>query len=167
MDLWPKKGGWKSALRLLLQLLGRMYFLSARVDKLLGCVSGTRGTISPHLLRACPRERLIQETWVKRWMEPDSWWYHLTARVQPCLKLYYCCAFQLYEPMSSFKISYGWSSRRGSAEMNLTSIHEDVSSRSGSGVAMSCGVGHRCGSDLLLLWLWHRSVSTAQIWPLA
>ena len=27
---------------------------------------------------------------------------------------------------------------------------------SGSGIASSCGLGSRCGWDLLLLWLWHR-----------
>jgi len=32
---------------------------------------------------------------------------------------------------------------------------------------MSCGVGHRCGSDLVLLWLWCRLVATAPIQPLA
>ena len=34
---------------------------------------------------------------------------------------------------------------------------------------MSCGVGHRWGSDpvLLLLWLWHRPGATALIKPLA
>ena len=32
---------------------------------------------------------------------------------------------------------------------------------------MSCGVGHRCGLDPLLLWLWHRLVATAPIRPLA
>ena len=37
----------------------------------------------------------------------------------------------------------------------------------GSGIAMSCGVGHRCGSDLVLLWLWHRPVATALFRPLA
>ena len=32
---------------------------------------------------------------------------------------------------------------------------------------MSCGVGHRHGSDLALLWLWCRPVATAPIGPLA
>ena len=32
---------------------------------------------------------------------------------------------------------------------------------------MSCGVGHRYGSDLVLLWLWHRSAAAAPISPLA
>ena len=32
---------------------------------------------------------------------------------------------------------------------------------------MSGGVGHRCGLDLALLWLWHRLVATALILPLA
>ena len=32
---------------------------------------------------------------------------------------------------------------------------------------MSCGVGRRQGSDLALLWLWHRPVATAPIRPLA
>ena len=33
----------------------------------------------------------------------------------------------------------------------------------GSRVAMSCGVGHRRGSDLALLWLWCRLVATAVV----
>ena len=37
----------------------------------------------------------------------------------------------------------------------------------GSGVAMSCGVGRRRGSDPELLWLWHRPEATASIRPLA
>ena len=37
----------------------------------------------------------------------------------------------------------------------------------GSGVAVSCDVGRRHGSDLVLLWLWHRLVATAPIRPLA
>ena len=32
---------------------------------------------------------------------------------------------------------------------------------------MSCDVGCRCGSDAALLWLWCRTVATAQIRPLA
>ena len=32
---------------------------------------------------------------------------------------------------------------------------------------MSCGVGHRRGSDPVLLWLWNRPVATALIRPLA
>jgi len=37
----------------------------------------------------------------------------------------------------------------------------------GSGVAVSCGVGCRRGSDPSLLWLWCRLVATAPIRPLA
>ena len=32
---------------------------------------------------------------------------------------------------------------------------------------MSCGIGCRRGSDLALLWLWHRLVATAPVRPLA
>ena len=32
---------------------------------------------------------------------------------------------------------------------------------------MSCGVGHRCGLDPALLWLWYRPAATAPIQPLA
>ena len=32
---------------------------------------------------------------------------------------------------------------------------------------MSCGVGHRCSSDLALQWLWCRPAATALIRPLA
>ena len=37
----------------------------------------------------------------------------------------------------------------------------------GSGVAMSCGVGHRHGLAPALLWLWCRLAAVASIWPLA
>ena len=36
-----------------------------------------------------------------------------------------------------------------------------------SGIAVSCGVGCRRGSDPALLWLWRRPVATAPIQPLA
>ena len=32
---------------------------------------------------------------------------------------------------------------------------------------MSCGVGHRRGSDPVLLWFWHRPAAIALIRPLA
>jgi len=32
---------------------------------------------------------------------------------------------------------------------------------------MSCGVGHRSGLDIVLLWLWCRPAGTAPIQPLA
>ena len=35
------------------------------------------------------------------------------------------------------------------------------------GIAMSCGVGHIRGSDLALLWLWHRPEATSLIRRLA
>ena len=31
----------------------------------------------------------------------------------------------------------------------------------GSGVATNCGIGHRCGSDLVLPWLWCRPAAAA------
>ena len=37
----------------------------------------------------------------------------------------------------------------------------------GSGVAVSCGVGRRRGSNPVLLWLWRRPAATAPIRPLA
>ena len=59
-------------------------------------------------------------------------------------------------------------------EMNLTSVCEDKSSIpglaqwvQGSSVAMNCGVGHRCGLDPVLLWLWWRLGAAAPVWPLA
>ena len=37
----------------------------------------------------------------------------------------------------------------------------------GVNIAVSCGVGRRCGSDMVLLWLWHRLAAVASIRPLA
>ena len=37
----------------------------------------------------------------------------------------------------------------------------------GSGVAVSCGVVHRCSSDPALLWLWCRPAAAAPIQPLS
>ena len=37
----------------------------------------------------------------------------------------------------------------------------------GSGVAMSCGIDHKCGLDPELLWLWRRPEAVAPIQPLA
>ena len=36
----------------------------------------------------------------------------------------------------------------------------------GSRIATSCGVGYRCGLDLVLLWLWCRPTVAALIQPL-
>ena len=58
--------------------------------------------------------------------------------------------------------------------MNPASIHEDMGLIpglaqwvKGSGVTVSSGVGHRCGSDLALLWLWCRLAAAVPIQPLA
>ena len=37
----------------------------------------------------------------------------------------------------------------------------------GSGVATDCGIGHRCGSDLVLSWLWHMPAAASLIRPLS
>ena len=58
--------------------------------------------------------------------------------------------------------------------MNPTRNHEVAGSIpglaqwvKGSGFAVSCGVGGRHSSDLVLLWLWHRLTAVAPIRPLA
>ena len=48
---------------------------------------------------------------------------------------------------------------------------QSLASLSGLGIrhchAISCGVGHRQGSDPTLLWLWCRLAAVALVWPLA
>ena len=67
------------------------------------------------------------------------------------------------------KVDNTWSSSCGSAEMKLTSIHEDAGSIPGLmrglwvSFAMSCGVGHRCGLNPQLLRLWHKLAAVALI----
>ena len=53
----------------------------------------------------------------------------------------------------------------GSAVMNPTNTHENVNSIPGpiQQLALSCSVGCRCSSDLVLLWLWHRPAAAALI----
>ena len=58
--------------------------------------------------------------------------------------------------------------------MNPTRNHEVAGSIpalaqwvKGSGIAVSCGVGCRRGSDPALLWLWRRPAATAPTQPLA
>ena len=48
---------------------------------------------------------------------------------------------------------------------NLTSIQEDMGLIPGyrPTVAVDCGVGHRHGSDPVLLWLWRRPAAKAPI----
>ena len=73
-----------------------------------------------------------------------------------------------------FKIKHHRSSPRGVVATNLTRDHEVAGSIPGlaqqvkdPGIAVSCGVGHRRGSDLALLWLWCRLEAIAPIGPLA
>ena len=67
------------------------------------------------------------------------------------------------------------SCHRGTAETNPTRNHEGGGSIPGLAqwvkdlafLAVSCGLGHRCASDLVLLWLWRRPAATAPIRPLS
>ena len=44
---------------------------------------------------------------------------------------------------------------------------QSLASLNGLRIAVSCGVGHRCGSDPALLRLWYSPAATALIRPLA
>ena len=55
--------------------------------------------------------------------------------------------------------------RLGTLRFRVRSLASFNGSR--SGVAMSCGVGRRCGLDPVLLWLWHRPAAIAPIRPVA
>ena len=62
------------------------------------------------------------------------------------------------------------SSRRGAAETNPTNNQEVVCLIPGFVQwvkVLSCGVGHRCGLDLVLLCLWCKLAAAAPIAPLA
>ena len=58
--------------------------------------------------------------------------------------------------------------------MNFTSIPEDTGLITGlsqwvkyPGIAMSCGVGHKCGLDPALMCLWPKPATAGTILPLA
>ena len=48
---------------------------------------------------------------------------------------------------------------------NTISIYEDAGSI--PGIALSCGVGHRCSLDPVLLWVWPRLAAAAPIQTLS
>ena len=54
-------------------------------------------------------------------------------------------------------------------QISLVSIrtHWPCSVGRGSGVEVSCGIGHRHGSYPVLLWFWHRWAAVAAIRPVA
>ena len=57
-----------------------------------------------------------------------------------------------------------WLSRLRTRLVSIKMQVQSLASLSGS-IATCCGVGHRCGSYLTLLWLWHRPAAMAPIGP--
>ena len=81
---------------------------------------------------------------------------------------------QIHFLSTLFKNIWLWSSCYGSAVTNPTGNHGDMGLVPGPAqwvkdpaFAVSCGVGHRRGSDPLLLWLWQRPAAAALIQALA
>ena len=120
---------------------------------------------------------------IQYWVEV-CYFHWAPALYQACAQVYWpkCTLCPFSVPMQEcwgnilicltlWKYYNSGSSRCGSAEMSLTSIHEDMNSIpgpaqcvKGSSIAVSCGVFHRWGSDLVWLWLW--PAATALIRPL-
>ena len=68
------------------------------------------------------------------------------------------------------KILFGGVSLAAQQVTNPTSIHDDVGSIPGlsrwvkdPALLRAVGVGHRCGLDLVLLWLWYRLAARAPL----
>ena len=104
------------------------------------------------------REQHVQRSWGKNELnifELKSQWLEWKDRK----RCYIAERLEATERSSDFKDKrqqFG-SSLWGAAEMNLTSFHEKAVSIPGlaqwvkdPGVAVSCGVGHRCSSDPML-----------------
>ena len=54
-----------------------------------------------------------------------------------------------------------------SMRMRVRSLASISALRIPHSIVVSCGVAHRCSSDLMLLWLWYRLAAAALIRPLA
>ena len=92
-----------------------------------------------------------------------------------CFQFQYIKSIEVIPPvltrkrLINLKLMTFWSSRCGAMETNPTSIHVGLipglaQGSQGSGVAMTCGVGHRFQWDPELLW--HRQAAIALIPPL-
>ena len=88
----------------------------------------------------------------------------------PLLQCTVCRAMCGYRALKCYHF---WSSLRGSGETNLTNIHEGAGlipglAQSVKDLVLPCGgVGRRCGSDPVLLWLGRKPAVTPLIdsWP--